>query len=290
MKALQGPDTYSLNNSETAITGGYNRMFMLRGAIIMITKKYRLTSILILLIVTPLFAAKFWESKEFTSWSEKECREMLTKSPWAYSNSFGQSRGPILDSQSTMPDDDTRAARRTTLPTGSFQTDSVTTFEFRLVTAKPIRMAMARLQLLQKPNDPSLLEQATKYVNAPPGKQIALQVSWQITPTGSSENHDINTYFLGATIAEFRTSTCLVSDKAGNVWIEEYLSPGPNRSNPTFIFPRLDASGNPLFRSDDKSIALRSQFTPTVGGKKKAYDIFIKMNPKQMKFQDELAM
>lgn len=254
----------------------------------MIVRRHKAFLILALLIAVPLFAAKFWETKEFTTWSEKECQEMLTKSPWAYSNSFGQNRGPILSDETSGGTDDTGLARRP-VPVQSFQTDSVTTFDVRFLTAKPIRMAMARLQLLQKPNDPSLLEQATKYVNAPPGKQIALQISWRVTPEGSSDNHDIRTYFLGATIADFRTTTYLSGGKAGNVWIEEYLSPGPSRSNPAFVFPRLNASGEPLFSPNDKSIALRSQFTPTVGGKKKAFDIYIKMNPKQMMFKEELT-
>jgi len=30
------------------------------------------------------------ETKDFTTWSEKECNEIITKSPWAYSNSFGE--------------------------------------------------------------------------------------------------------------------------------------------------------------------------------------------------------
>jgi hypothetical protein len=254
----------------------------------MIVRRHKAFFICALLITVPLFAAKFWETKEFTSWTDKECKEMLTKSPWAYSNSFGQNRGPILSDQTSAGTDDTGGTLRSR-GTESFQTDSVTTFEFRLITAKPIRMAMARLQLLQKANDPSLLEQAMKYVNAPPGKQIAFQISWRVTPTGSSDNHDIHTYFLGATIADLRTNTYLISDKAGNVSIEEYLSPGPNRSNPAFLFPRLDANGQPLFSVDDKSISLRSQFMPTVGGKKKTFDIYIKMNPKQMVFKEELT-
>ena len=36
-----------------------------------------------LLAGTALLAADFWEEKDFTSWSDKEVRKMLTDSPWA---------------------------------------------------------------------------------------------------------------------------------------------------------------------------------------------------------------
>ena len=243
---------------------------------------------LALLVAMPLFAGKFWEDKEFTAWTDKECKEMLTKSPWAYSNVFGEGPGPILNSDPSVGADAT--GPRPALRTDSFTSDVNIFFEFRLMTAKPIRMAMARLQLLQRPNDPTALGQAMNFVNTPPGNRIAFQLSYRTAPTGSSALHDIHSYFLAATIAEFRTTTYLIPAKGDPVSVEEYLSPGPNRSSPTFVFPRMDAKEQPLFGPEDKSVSLRSRFTPTIGGKPKKYDIYIKMNPKQMMFQKQLAM
>ncbi len=244
--------------------------------------------ILALLIAAPLFAAKFWDEKEFTDWSQKECRELLTKSPWAYSNSFGEGAGPLLSSDTSIPDG--RMGAPNPQRTDSFAGEMKVIFEFRLLTAKPIRMAMARMQLLQRPNDPSALAQAMSYVNAPPGNQIAFQITYRTNPPGSSAVHDIHTYFLGATLAEFRTDAYLSSDRAGQIPIEEYLSPGPNRSSPAFAFPRFNAEGQPLFGPGDKSISLRARLQPTLGGKKKKYDIYIRMSPKQMKLKEEFFM
>ena len=52
------------------------------------------------------------------------------------------------------------------------EAESTQVFEFRLMTAKPIRMAMARMQMLQKPNDPALMDQVMKYVNTQAEKEI----------------------------------------------------------------------------------------------------------------------
>jgi hypothetical protein len=249
----------------------------------MILKHYRAWFAIVLLSAVPVFAAKFWETKDFTTWTEKECTEVLSKSPWAYSNSFGEV--PPIGDQTAGID------RRTTgMPEPSFgEAESTQVFEFRLLTAKPIRMALARMQLLQKPNDPALMEQVMKYVNTPPAKEIVIQIGYRSIPTGSSAVHDIQRYFLGASVADFRTSTSLASKESGVVPIAAYLPPGPDRSFPAFVFPRLNEAGEPNFTAATKQITFRSGFTPMVGAKRMRYDIFVKMNPKQMMFKQELT-
>lgn len=239
--------------------------------------------VLALLIAVPLFAAKFWETKDFTTWTDKECSEVLSKSPWAYSNSFGEV--PPIGDQTAGID------RRTTgMPDPSFgEAESTQVFEFRLLTAKPIRMALARMQLLQKPSDPALMDQVMKYVNTAPEKEIVIQISYRTIPTGSSAVQDIHRYFLGTNLADFRSTTSLASDKSGVVPIAAYLPPGPNRSFPAFVFPRLKDSGEPNFTVETKQITFRSEFTPLVGTKRMKYDIFVKMNTKQMVFKEELT-
>lgn len=249
----------------------------------MIVRRSKVLFVLALLAAVPLFAAKFWETKDFTTWSEKECNEIITKSPWAYSNSFGEV--PPIGQQTAGID-----ARSQGLGDPNFgEAESTQVFEFRLMTAKPIRMAFARMQLLQKPNDPALMEQVMKYVNTPPEKEIVIQVSYRTVPTGSSAVQDIHRYFLGANLADFRASTSLASDKSGIVPIVAYLPPTPSRSLPTFVFPRLKESGEPNFTAETKQITFRSEFTPLVGAKRMKYDIFVKMNTKQMIFKEELT-
>jgi hypothetical protein len=249
----------------------------------MIAKHYRALFIIALLSAVPVFAAKFWETKDFTTWTEKECTEILSKSPWAYSNSFGEV--PPIGDQTAGID------RRTTgMPEPSFgEAESTQVFEFRLLTAKPIRMALARMQLLQKPADPAAMEQVMKYVNATPAKEIVIQIGYRSIPTGSSAVHDIQRYFLGASVADFSSTTSLASKESGVVPIAAYLPPGTNRSFPAFVFPRLNGSGEPNFTAKTSQITFRSEFTPMVGSKRMTYDIFFKMNPKQMMFKQELT-
>jgi len=59
----------------------------------MLSRSSKFALVCALLISVPLFAAKFWEKKEFTSWTEQECTELLKKSPWAYSGCTEESNG-----------------------------------------------------------------------------------------------------------------------------------------------------------------------------------------------------
>jgi len=43
---------------------------------------------ILIMVMVPISAADFWEEKEYTTWTEKECMKLLRKSPWAFHESF----------------------------------------------------------------------------------------------------------------------------------------------------------------------------------------------------------
>jgi len=241
--------------------------------------------VLFLAIAVPLFAAKFWESKDFTKWTEEECREMLTKSAWAFSNAFGNA-GPAVLADSTSSDTATRTDPSRISTTTYGERESSQIFEFRILTARSIRAAIAQLQVLR---NPALKEQARRIVEAKPGDQIIIQFECRSEPPGSSAVHEIHSYFLHATLADFRTETYLSSDRVDLLPVKDYLSPIDKRPKPAFVFPRFNEKGEPWFTGQEKTISFRSLFQPEVAGKKQQYQIFVKMNPKDMWFQKEFA-
>jgi hypothetical protein len=134
-----------------------------------------------------------------------------------------------------------------------------------------------------------LKEQARQIINSKPTDQIIIQFEYRSEPPGSSAVHDIHSYFLHATLADFRTNTYLASDKVDLLPVKDYLSPNDKRPKPAFVFPRFNEKGEPYFTGQENSITMRSVFEPEVAGKKQKYDVFIKMNPKEMWFQKEFA-
>jgi len=252
------------------------------------------TSIWVLVLaVLPLLAADFWETKEYTAWSEKECMNLLRKSPWAFSNSF-----------------------RTSANLGSTETgvrETTEIIEFRLLTAKPIRMALGRLQLLNNPNDEALKEQVSNYVTSPPGDEILVQISYRVIPAGGYMQ-DLHGFFGRATLATFVDNTFLITSDGEQVSMANYLPWNSQRPNAIFVFPRLAKDGEPYFTEKEKSITLRSEFklsadiseaarsdrwdsetaalarAEQVGESKKKYKIHVKMKPKEMVFRGEFAL
>ena len=44
-------------------------------------RQAKITIWVLILAVAPLLASNFWEEKDYTKWSEKDCMKMLRKSP-----------------------------------------------------------------------------------------------------------------------------------------------------------------------------------------------------------------
>ena len=215
-----------------------------------------------------LWAAEFWEQKSFLQWSEKECNRLLTRSPWASSNSFR------------------RTANIGSSLTGERETTEI--IYVRALTAKPIRMALARLQLLEREIDEATRRQVEDYVNAPPGDRIMLQISYRSVPGTTPYLHDLHRFFGQATTASFHGNTVLSADQT-TVPIEEYLPWTPNRPNPILVLPRFDEDGQPYFTGRENSISLRSDFDLPLPDGRREYRIFVRMRPKDMIFQNEFV-
>jgi hypothetical protein len=231
---------------------------------------FKLAAILSFAVVIPLLAADFWEKeKDFTKWREKDCTKLLKKSPWAFSNSFRNT------------------ANLGSTNTGERETGEI--IEFRLLTAKPVRMAFGQLQLLTKPDDQALREQIMNYVNAPPGDEILVQISYRGLLGVSPYIQNLAGFFSRATLATFVNNTSLTSSENVHVPLSNYLPWNSERPNPIFVFPRFADDGTPHFTGKEKSISLRSEFE-TGALNSKEYKIYVNMKPKDMIFQGEFEL
>ena len=226
---------------------------------------------ILVLFAVPLLAAKFWETKKFAEWSEKECNELLKKSPWALSQGFGQF-APIGQMAGTYG-----------------ERESQVFFHFRLMSAKPVRMALARLQTMKQPASAALQQQVEKYVNADPGNEIVIQIDCSTQPPSDSALYDISQFLRSATLATFNTTLFLVAPDKDQVAPVSYIPPGPRNPQGLLVFPRFDASGKPHFTGDEKSITLRGPLRIQTKGTARTFDIFVTMKPKDMKFEDSFA-
>lgn len=236
-----------------------------------------------------LWAADFWGKAEYTSWSQKDCEQMVTKSPWAFQYAHTNFYRPATNI-STGPSTTTEGEASAGFEPQSGERESRIIFQFVLLTAKPIRMARARMLLLQSPG---MTAQAEQFVNQPVGNEILVQVQYSSRPPGISAIHDIQNYFRRATINDFQGNTFLTSSEQKEpIHILRYEPPTEKNPFGLFVFPRFDASGKPYFTGKEKSITLRSDLKIPIAqrGGRENYSIFVKMEPKKMVLRDEFYM
>ena len=172
-------------------------------------KRFQLTAALCVVFSGVLWAADFWQQKEYTSWSQKDCEQMLSKSPWAYQYDHTNFYRPATNipnsgGNATLTEGQANAG----LEPQQGERESRITFQFILATAKPIRMARAQIGMLQSPD---MKAQAEQFVNQPVGKEILIQVQFSSRPPGISAIHDIQNFFRRATIKDFQGNTFLTS-------------------------------------------------------------------------------
>jgi hypothetical protein len=216
---------------------------------------------LLVISVSFLWAADFWVAKDYTSWTQKECETVLTKSPWVFSNSLFESNnfGSMTAGE-------------------GLERERTVTFRFRMLSAKPIRMAFGQLQLLGKPGDSTLADQMKQMIETAPDadNRVVLQIEFSVKPASDPAVREIHSFLLRANLSDFRDNTYLSSSKKGNIPLVEYRAPNPKQTNAVFIFPRQDEKSG-FFDGTEKWISLRTEIL--------SYKIYARLPVEKMKFQ-----
>jgi hypothetical protein len=157
--------------------------------------------------------------------------------------------------------------------------EQTVTLRFRFLSAKPIRMAFTRLQLLKNPAGAPPEAKLRELVDSPadPQNRIALQIEFSVDPPSAMEVRRIHSFLLNASLADFRDNTRLESSNKVIVSPIEYLPPNQNRSNGSLIFPRTNEKGESLFAGQEKWISFRTDIS--------GYKVYYRMKTDKMKFE-----
>lgn len=138
----------------------------------------RLVSFIAVLLMGLIFAlpagAQFWQKKEYTKWSATECKELLSKSPWA--NEYKVARAVIEGIGASALGGDPSVEGRVT---------PHVTYRVQFISAKPIRQAMARLEQLDPkykklgPDEQKAFdERSQKFIDTDFSGQVVIQLSY----------------------------------------------------------------------------------------------------------------
>ncbi|MBZ5498658.1 MAG: hypothetical protein LAP85_19860 [Acidobacteriia bacterium] len=194
----------------------------------------------ILVMAAIIMAQGIWEKKPYPDWSKDEVTTVLEKSPWACA--FNKSLEKIGHLRSTGE----------TISGTEMAYDKLS-FRFSLVTAKPVRMALARRAILADPANAGKTDWG-KYIDQEDDKNIILIMTFSASPAGSNTDLIISDLLGSLKTADLASKTYLGTDGGKKVGLAQYDPLGESGYGFRFIFPRNLPDGSPLVAPNNKEI------------------------------------
>lgn len=203
-----------------------------------------------------LLAKDFWVDRGYLDWSRKDSIKMLTKSPWASSQTVrlrdaslitGPSPAGSASACATCPEDAATVPEGLSDPqlTAPVSADQPLKFFVRFRTATPVRMALARLAILGGKLDN---EKARDYLEQSefPGKVVVV-VEAEVQ-AGADVLNRANPDFLR------ENAFLLLKHSQRKVGLQQYVSPLQYGGGEAFfVFPR-EEEGRTLITLEEKEV------------------------------------
>src|SRR5512145_2110999 len=197
-------------------------------------------SALFLVSLANVAGADFWETKDFTKWTDKECAKLLNDSPWAYELKVIQ-QGNLGGM-------------------GGAEGQAYVKYNIRFISALPIRQAQVRQAQIANKYDSLSAEQkqafdkqTDAFLNADYGDKVVIGVTYD---TNVQQNvQELARYWQARTAEVMINSVFLVPDKGTKAKLISYTPPKGAQTDFTFVFPR-EVDGNPLISEENKNLTL----------------------------------
>jgi hypothetical protein len=227
--------------------------------------------LLLTMVATLAWAQK--KLKPWNEWNEKEVLKMLNDSPWGqtqsdanisemfYRPTAGGGGGATrpLDAPSGVGADNSSRSTQ-----GALNQAVALNYRIRLLSARPIRQAIARRTEM---SNPKLAEQLKAFAEQTTDKWIVVAVDFDSTDRRFSGQ--AMQLFGAANAAGLKNSTYLEVKNGKRIFLDQYLPPGNDGMGAKFVFPRMtenepfvtEASGYLRFYSEvSKEIKLNMRF------------------------------
>lgn len=201
-----------------------------------------------------LMAAEWWEKKPYSQWSAKEVQRMLDNSPWGKVHAV-----TIMNPTFTG----TRDFRTT--GSGDLEREKQNLFHLHFLTAKPIRMALARRQMLGNKAQADTAE-LERFVAQSSDKYLILALTLSSIPKGISSESGYLSALLKLSTPELTTNTFLATKTGKRVYLVRYDPPGRDGLGAKYYFPRFMEDGRPFVTVDDGEVRFETYLTLVESG------------------------
>lgn len=163
--------------------------------------------------------------KPWTEWSEKEVNKMLNDSAWGQTQTETDTSEMFYNPNSRPGNDSSRQ--------GQLNQATAVNYRIRLLTAKPIRQALARRMQLQKPE---LAEQLKAFAEQQMDQYIVVIVDYDSSDRRFSG--PAMQVFNSATTATLKNNTYLETNNGNRLFLQEYRAPSGDGMGAKYVFPR----------------------------------------------------
>ena len=193
-------------------------------------------------------------AKPWTDWSKKDVEKTLNDSAWGQTQSEGGQSQPT----STSAISTTTAGRRedsnmtaaSRVESGEIKASPTIRYHVRLLSAKPVREAFARMVLMSQPEpNPNLQGQLQEFVNRDFGNYIVVSVSIEVGDQKIAQ--PVMHAFTAATTDELKKEVYLERKDGKRVFLMEYRAPSADGMGAKFVFPRV-LDGQPFLSQSDQ--------------------------------------
>ena len=197
-------------------------------------------------------AQEFWVKKNYHTWTEKECRKMLEDSPWAKTRVVGKA---VLQELAT------RTLERSRENTPQIE------YRIQLRSARPVRQALVRLQMLaagyeklDAEQQKALDVQAEKFLAAQFPDSVVLYVEYSTNTLGYAR--DLVNYWRTRTTGLLQ-DVRLHTPRGGQLSLLRFVHAGGDVGAFQLTFAR-QAGADPILLPQDEELKLEFNH-PTIG-------------------------
>jgi hypothetical protein len=177
--------------------------------------------------------------KPWTEWSEKEINKMLNDSAWgqtqteANTSEMFYSPNPPNNSVGNSSDGSGGSGANNRAAQGALNQATYINYRIRLLTAKPIRQALARRAQIQ---NPQLAERLKAFAEQQTDEYIVVAVDYDSTDRRlSGPSMQI---FNSANTASLKNNTYLENKDGKRLFLQQYIAPINDGMGAKFVFPR----------------------------------------------------
>lgn len=194
-----------------------------------------------LIIGLSIVAISAQQTKPWSEWSKKDVEKTLNDSPWAQTqvetDTSEMTYSPTISQTTTARREDTRIAEASRTESGAKNSAMSVKYRVRLLSAKPIREALARTVLsAQQGENPELAAQLQGFVDRDFNEYVVVAVT--VEASDQRYSAPIAQAFNSATAEILKNKTYLERKDGKRLFLMDYRPPSNDGMGAKFVFAR----------------------------------------------------